>query len=97
MKRVERVFWPLLVLSCGCIDVGHPAEVGCLADMSEPGCRTPGDAGGRDGGLGGYSNGARPPGRGGSAGVAGTAGNAGRAGAAGGGGEEHGGFAGADG
>jgi hypothetical protein len=22
----------------GCIDVGHPAEIGCLVDMTEPGC-----------------------------------------------------------
>ena len=30
-------------LSClsACIDVGHPAEVGCLVDPNEPGCTPP--------------------------------------------------------
>ena len=25
----------------GCIDVGHRAEIGCLVDMTEPGCMPP--------------------------------------------------------
>jgi hypothetical protein len=41
-------------LAGGCIDVGHAAEVGCLVDMDEPGCRLPGlDASAVDGGRAG--------------------------------------------
>ena len=28
----------LLLGPWGCIDVGHPSEIGCLVDMKEPGC-----------------------------------------------------------
>ena len=41
-----------LMLGTGCIDVGHDAEIGCLRDMSEPGCR-PGSGGGNSGGSSG--------------------------------------------
>ncbi len=91
MKRGVCVLLPLIVLSSGCIEVGHPAEVGCLADMSEPGCQTPGTAGGVDAGPGNAGNGAKPPGQAGTAGAAGARSTAGAAGAAG---EERGGFAG---
>jgi hypothetical protein len=33
------------VVALACIDVGHEAEVGCLADMTEPGCVRQVDAG----------------------------------------------------
>lgn len=31
----------------GCIDVGHPSEIGCLVDMEEPGCNRPEGTGGK--------------------------------------------------
>ena len=38
-RRAARAL-ALLALSCcaACIEVGHPAEVGCLVDPTEPGC-----------------------------------------------------------
>jgi hypothetical protein len=36
----------VLAPSAGCIDVGHAAEVGCLVDMTEPGCSLPSADGG---------------------------------------------------
>jgi hypothetical protein len=35
-----------VVSVAGCIDVGHPAEIGCLVDMTEPGCMPGADASG---------------------------------------------------
>ena len=42
LRRPARALLPF-ALSClsACIDVGHPAEVGCLVDPNEPGCTPP--------------------------------------------------------
>jgi hypothetical protein len=42
LRRPARALLPF-ALSClaACIDVGHPAEVGCLVDPTEPGCTPP--------------------------------------------------------
>ena len=39
LRQAARALLPF-ALSClsACIDVGHPAEVGCLVDPTEPGC-----------------------------------------------------------
>ena len=42
LSRPARALLPFaLSFLSACIDVGHPAEVGCLVDPDEPGCTPP--------------------------------------------------------
>ncbi len=91
-------FLIVVVIGCcvtvSCIDVGHDAELGCLADSSEPGCQSTGGfraTGGKSSGpsSGGNSEGGAPPAVAGGGGMGGTFGSAGEGGLGGfGGGNE---------
>ena len=51
------------ICACGCLEVGHPTEIGCFVDRTQPICQSntvddggeggKGDAGGGDEGTGG--------------------------------------------
>ncbi|MGC4093811.1 MAG: hypothetical protein QM756_39090 [Polyangiaceae bacterium] len=75
---MRHVAWWLAgaALCVACIDVGHDAEVGCLADMTEPGCHASGGVTARGGAGGASSKGGAASGgakSGGAASVAGAA------------------------
>jgi hypothetical protein len=74
--RLRRSCWLAVPLFAACIDVGHDAEVGCLVDRTEPGCRASGGTSGGRTNTGG-STGAGKSGSGGTqAGGAGDGGHA---------------------
>lgn len=80
--RSRAYHWLVLPLLGACVEVGHDAEVGCLVDITEPGCRATGGAA-----TGGRAASGGRVGAGGSAGANATSGgkqDSGEGGAAGG-------------